>query len=155
MLVGLFAITGACGKTHEEKFLEGLVEDATEVVLPQIRASISSGRLDDAIHCSRVTGNLKELERSGTYDDVVADIKQVCEHDLDIAHMKRAVEAAEAARRDKPDEKVLRACFSAELGTATRDLYRAKRFDSPAEALLARFAGVCPDQVDDYKDGPY
>ena len=148
ILIGMLVVSMGCGKSSsKDSAVEGLVADAKDVVLPQVRAAIASGKLEDAPPCSRVLANLDTLERGGDHAEVVADIRQVCEHDINVAHMKRAIEAAEVARTAEPDEKVLRECFNGELTSAVQRLEKAKRVDEPAKALLARFAVACPGET--------
>lgn len=143
--VVLVLAVGACGRhSQHEEAVNDLVSDAHDVVLPNVRAAIARGKPEDAIPCTRVTANLHEIERDGGHEDVVAEIKQVCQHDINLAHMKRAVEEAEAAVKARPDEKVRRECFSAEYDMAVQRLNEARLFDAPAEKLQARFVSACP-----------
>jgi len=136
------AVLGGCGKKRSE--VDNLADDAKDVVLPDIRAKIAAGNLDEAIPCSRVTANVHVLEREG-YDEIAKDIHQVCDRDLQVAYIKRETETAEAARKAAPDEKVLRACFTGKLTTAIDRLANARRVDDEARALVARFNKVCPE----------
>lgn len=136
------ALAGGCGKKKSE--VDRLADDATDVVLPDIRAKIAAGTPGDAIPCSRVTANVDVLEREG-YAELAKDIHQVCDHDLPIAHIKLETETAEAARKAAPDEKVLRACFNGKLSVAVERLARARRVDDEARGLIARFNQVCPE----------
>ena len=135
-------VLGGCGKKRSE--VDDLADDAKDVVLPDIRAKIASGKLEDAIPCSRVTANVHALEREG-FDEIAKDIHQVCDHDLQIAWIKRETEAAEVARKAAPDDKVLRACFNGKLSVAVDRLARARRVDDGARTLIARFNKVCPE----------
>ena len=146
LLVSLMmaAVLGGCGKKRTE--VDNLADDAKDVVLPDIRAKIAGGRLEDAIPCSRVTANVDVLEREG-YSDIAKDIHQVCDHDLQLAFIKRETEAAEAARKENPDEKVMRACFNGKMSISVQRIVDARRLDDEGRALIARFNKVCPENA--------
>ena len=144
MLVSMViaALVGGCGKKRTE--VDGLADDAKDVVLPDIRAKIAGGRLEDAIPCSRVTANVDVLEREG-YAEIAKDIHQVCDHDLQLAYIKRETEGAEAARKQTPDEPVMRACFNGKMSISVQRIVDARRLDDEGRALIARFNKVCPE----------
>lgn len=144
LLTSWLAAALLCGCGKKRSAVDDLADDAKNVVLPDIRAKIAAGHPEDAIPCSRVTANVDTLEREG-YAELAKDIHQVCDHDLQIAYIRRETETAEAARKASPDDKALRECFSGKLSTAIERLARARRVDDEARALIARFNAVCPE----------
>lgn len=150
--LGILLLAMGCGKSDHDKFIDSLVEDAVKS-LPEMKTEISSGALGHGVSgsCIRLSTGGDEIAKAGGHADLVAEIKQVCDHDLHVALMKRGVEEAEAARKTAPDSTLLRECYNGSLSMAVQRLDDAKRFDAPAEALLGRFKVVCPEQVDNLR----
>lgn len=151
VLAGILVLSIGC-KSKQEKYVDGLVSDADEK-LPQIKAAIASGKLDrESIPCVSITANIREIEKTHDHDELVTEIKQVCDHDVHVARMRRAAGVAEAARKARPDDQVMAECFSGELSTAIHFLQEEKRFDAAAQAELERFIAACPRQADDLRE---
>jgi DNA primase len=142
-------LLASCGKAKppdEDNAGTDFVAEIAQKDLPLVKAGIAAGKPGDVIFkCAGMSGvaDLRKVER---YQALAKDLTETCEHDLPLARMKVATEKAEAARKAKPDEKVLSECFSAELQGGLDDLRSAKREDGVSKALLARFQAACPNQ---------
>jgi hypothetical protein len=144
----LVAGFGGCGKSKPEADNAGtdFIAESTQKDLPLVKAGIAAGKPGDVIFdCSGLAGieNLRKVER---YQDLAKDLDQTCNHDLPLARVKVATEKAEAARKAKPDEKILSECYSAEYRGGLDDLRKAKREDDASKALQARFHAACPNE---------
>jgi hypothetical protein len=90
--------------------------------------------------CAAIEGMATQTKNGA----VLAKVKQVCGHDVPLAMLKAATEAAEQARAKKPSETVLSECFTADVDMAKESLTKAGAIDAAAKALLTRFAKACP-----------
>jgi hypothetical protein len=139
----------ACGKSNTGKedgeeaardYVVGSVKDD----LPKIKAALASAKPDDATFKCGHMANLQTLEKADAA--LAAEFKRLCTHDLQLDIMKVEVDKAEAARKAKPDEKVLSECFNANFELAGKELQQYGTGDDTSKALAARFAAACPKQ---------
>lgn len=140
MLVGC----GKGGKAEEadDPAVEYVAKSATDDI-PKIKAAIASPKpVDGMFKCAQMA-NIADLKKSAKHKALAAELEQLCTHDLQVAMIKVGVEAAEAARKAKPDETVLSECYNGEIETARKELIEYGKPDA-AKDLLARFAAACP-----------
>jgi hypothetical protein len=143
ILIAVVLVLSGCGK-KDDPGVDWAGKDA-EQDIPKLKAAIASAKPGDGIFKCAQMGNLDALKQSDTWKTTAAELEQLCTYDLQIAIMKTAVEAAEAARKAKPAEKVLSECYSAELKVANDELVKYRKIDDKAKALVARMAVACPD----------
>lgn len=141
----------ACGKksgdqasssSEDDPAVEYIAKSATSSIA-EIKANIAKGDTSLLFKCAQMA-NIKDLEASAKYKALAAELTQLCTADVPLAIVRVGVEKAEAARKAKPDEKVLSECFSAEVQTGSDELKKAGKLDL-AKELLARFKVACPD----------
>ncbi len=111
----------------------------------KIKAAIAARKPSDAFLDCVEMANLDTLKANDKYKAVAAELEPLCTHDLPIAMLEVAVEAAEAARKAKPNAEILGECYEPFAGTAVDDLRKYRTLDDKAKALLARMNAVCPD----------
>lgn len=128
----------------EDPALSFVAKGTTEAIA-KIKAAIAAGTPDDAYFSCAQTANVDTLKASKPHQALAAEITQLCETDLPLAIITKGVEKAEAARKAKPDEKVLSECYQGEMSTALDQMRKAKT-DAKAKDVLARFAVACPEQ---------
>lgn len=122
-----------------------VADGATEGVA-KIKAAIAAGTPDKAFFSCAHTANIETLRASKPHQALAAELTQLCDADLPLAIITKGVEKAEAARKAKPDEKVLSECYQGEMSTALDQMKKAKT-DDKAKDVLARFAVACPEQA--------
>lgn len=136
-----------CGKSKKEEAQAKVDEFILKSVtgdLAKAKAEMSGPKPFDAMmSCATALAGKKDMEDAGE-TAVLKDLTETCEHDVLLASMRTATEKAEAARKAKPDEKVLMACYDAYYDIALRDLRKYKREDDAAKAIEARYDAVCP-----------
>jgi hypothetical protein len=140
-IIALLGFAAGC-ESREDAEYAAHVEDV-EARLPKVRAAIASGQRDLDTPCAGLRRDTHYLDTS-THAALVTEIRRICEYELNLARMKRAVETSEAARKAHPDERVLPECYTAELAIALRHIRKAKLFDAAAQVLVTRFEAVCP-----------
>jgi len=128
---------------EEDPALSFVARGATEGVA-KIKAAIAAGTPDDAMFSCAHTANIDTLKASKPHQALAAELEQLCNSDLPLAMIKKGVDEAEAARKAKPDEKVLSECYNAYVTTSLDEMKKAKT-EAKAKDLLARFAVACPD----------
>jgi hypothetical protein len=133
VVVAVLVLASGC-KSRVEKRLDERVESA-ERNLPEARASIAAGQLD--VPCSEMLAARDVLEDRGK-TELLAEIEQVCEYDLHMAKLRRAVERAEQVHE----------CRGIQPRYAVEELRRSGRFDGLAEFLVARYRVACPPRHD-------
>ena len=137
-----------CGKDKKPEADNAGTDFVAEMAqkdLPLVKAGIAAGKPGDVIFKCAAMSGVADLRKVDRYLALAKDLTETCEHDLPLARMRVATEHAEAARKAKPDEKVLSECFSAELQGGLDDLQKAQRTDDTSKAILARFRAVCPN----------
>ena len=127
----------------EDPALSFVAKGAAEGVA-KIKAAIAAGTPDAAYFSCAHTANVDTLKASKAHQALAAELVQLCDSDLPLATITKGVEKAEAARKAKPDEKVLSECFQGEMSTALDHMRKAKT-DAKAKDVLARFAVACPE----------
>lgn len=120
------------------------VADGTKEGIAKIKAAIAAGTPDDAFFSCAHMANVDTLKASKPHAALAAELEQLCTTDLPLAILTKGTEQAEAARKAKPDERVLSECFRGEMSTALDQMKEAKT-DAKAKDVLARFAVACPD----------
>ncbi len=121
------------------------VADGAKEGVAKIKAAIAAGTPDDAFFSCAHTANLDVLQKSKPHQALAAELQQLCDSDLPLAVITKGVEKAEAARKAKPDEKVLSECYQGEMATALEQMRKAKT-EAKAKDALARFTVACPEQ---------
>jgi hypothetical protein len=121
------------------------VADGAKEGVAKIKAAIAAGTPDDAFFSCAHTANIDTLKASKPHQALAAELQQLCDSDLPLAVITKGVEKAEAARKAKPDEKVLSECYQGEMATALEQMRKAKT-DAKAKDVLARFTVACPEQ---------
>lgn len=138
----------ACGKSKQdqaETAKNDFIVKSVSGDLEKVHAALKAGKPDDGqFKCAGALAGMPDLKASGDHAELVKDLDDTCNHDIHLAFLKQAAEKAEAARKAKPDEKVLSECYSAEHDMAIDSLKKAKREDDAAKELEARFAAACP-----------
>jgi hypothetical protein len=149
LALSVFACKDKSAKEAEDEdpALSFVADGATEGVA-KIKAAIAAGTPDKAFFSCAHTANIDTLKASKPHQALAAELQQLCDTDLPLAIITKGVEKAEAARKAKPDEKVLSECFQGEMSTAYEQMKTAKT-DAKAKDVLARFAVACPDQAKD------
>ncbi len=127
----------------DDPALSFVAKGATEGVA-KIKAAIAAGKPDDAMFSCAHTANIDTLKASKPHQALATELEQLCNTDLPLAMITKGTEAAEAARKAKPDEKVLSECYNAYITTALDEMKKAKT-DAKAKDVLARFMAACPD----------
>lgn len=120
------------------------VADGAKEGVAKIKAAIAAGKPDEAYFSCAHTANVDTLKKSKPHEALAAELTQLCDTDLPLAVITKGTEKAEAARKAKPDEKVLSECFQGEMATALEQMKKAKT-DAKAKDVMARFAVACPD----------
>jgi hypothetical protein len=125
----------------ERAAAEFVMKGAREA-MPQLEAAIAGAKPSDGMFKCAHMANIDVIKKADS--NFAARFEKLCTHDLQIAMIKRAVEAAEVARKAKPDEQMLSECFNADYTVALEDLEKAGKMDDAAKALVARFTAACP-----------
>ena len=142
----------ACGKdkpkrselSDDEK--ARLASDLVKTDVEKIRAALTSPKPDDARYpCAAALAVVADLKKVESHAALAKEIDDSCNHDIHVAILRVETEKAEAARKAKPDDKVLSACYDAYYELAVTSLAKAGRADDTSKALEARFAAVCPN----------
>lgn len=143
MVVVLAGCSKHAAETESDDPAGAYFADRARDAIPKLKAAIASKKPSDAqLECAAMAG-IGDLKKSGKHAALVAELEPLCTRDLHVAIIKVAVEAAEAARKAKPNEQVLSECFSGELTTASNELKEHGTLDA-AKDLMARFNAVCP-----------
>lgn len=120
------------------------VARGTKEGVDKIKAAIAAGTPDDAFLSCAHTANIDMLKNSKPHQALAAELQQLCDTDLPLAMITKGMEKAEAARKAKPDEKVLSECYQGQMQTALDQMKEAKT-EAKAKDVLARFAVACPE----------
>lgn len=134
-------------EAEEEDPALSYVADGAKEGVAKIKAAIAAGTPDAAFFSCAHTANIDLLRASKPHQSLAAELVQLCESDLPLAVIAKGVEKAEAARKAKPDEKVLSECYQGEMTTALDQMKKAKT-EGKAKDALARFAVACPEQAE-------
>lgn len=150
LVIAIALFASGCGQDKSAKEAEkddpalSFVANGTKEGIGKIKAAIAAGTPDDAMFSCAHMANLDTLKASNAHKALAAELEQLCNADLPLAVITKAVEKAEAARKAKPDEKVLSECYSAEL-TVALDQMKKVNTQANAKDALTRFAVVCPE----------
>jgi hypothetical protein len=138
----------ACGKSENDEGKAAATDYVAKSVKDDIvalKAAIASPNPGDGKYKCAHMANIDTLEAAAEHKAMAAELRQLCTKDLYLAMMKVEVEKAEAARKAKPDEKMLGECYNANFEFAKKEMTDAKTVDA-AKDLIARFDAACPPQ---------
>lgn len=141
VVVALFA----CSKDPQaevDKEVASFLADGVKTDLLELKQAIASPDPGSGKYKCAHMANIAKLEKG--HKALADELRQLCTKDLYLAMIKLEVEKAEAARKAKPDEKVLSECYNANYAFAKEGMTEAKTVDL-AKDLIARFEAACPD----------
>ena len=136
----------ACGKgksdVENDPEVKFVVDDARDSLV-ELKAAMKSSDPEKAMFKCAQMANFATLEKG---DPALAkDYKQVCTHDFQIAMLKHAVEAVEAAHKAKPGDQFPSECISAAYKLASDDFKTYKTADAESADLEKRWLALCPN----------
>lgn len=151
LVVVLVALLG-CGKddkatgdkaaSDDDPGADFIAKSVAEEVT-KIKAAIASPTPREAhLACAHV-GSAEDIKKHAKHQAIANEYIGLCTKDLPLAILKTEVEAAEAARKEKPDDTTLTNCYNAYYDRAKEDMEKAKTVDL-AKDLIARFEAACP-----------
>ena len=133
----------ACGgpSKADQFFLESVQKD-----LGEIKAALKSG--DDAsLKCvaGKTYGEKLKNAPIAEAEGLVKELTALCDLDVPLAKLEKAVTEAETARKAKPDEAVLSECFNAHQKMALEALGKSNQLEhEKVKAAVARWDAACP-----------
>jgi hypothetical protein len=136
-------VSTACGgpSKADQFFLESVQKDLTA-----IKDALKKGE-DASLTCvaGKTYGEKLKTAPIAEAEALVKELSALCDLDVPLAKLEKAVGEAEAARKAKPDEGVLSECFSADQKIALEALGKANHLEhEKVKAAVARWDAACP-----------
>lgn len=143
----------ACGKKDDKAGGGKEPDEADQFLLKSVKKDLEEvkqalAKGEDAKYscvAAKTYGEELTKNKIAEAEPVVKELTRLCDYDVPLAALERATQEAEQARKEKPDDDPLSACYSAEHDMAMQALTEAGlASDDKVKAVAARWDAACP-----------